>query len=199
MALLKGIFYAYYLINISSAQTANPNVAVSYSKINFAELNDIGYDTGSNVSTAISANEKELQMAELHSFKLNMKVLKTKIRALHYIQKNYQDNEHIEWKFKEQYILATINKQDISTSMIFTKKGNWLRSIRTYHDYNLPKDIMNIIEHKFPFATIKKIQDSKERDEALIAYYITVEDLVSYKNVLIYAGRADVYNEVKKR
>ena len=192
---LKSVLYSFFLIGNTLAQSADTDVSLAASKMTHPISHVTAFDTIVNSTiTLITTDRKRSNSLTIQALKSDVWTAKVNVRILNYMQKNYKNSGNSEWKWEDRYICATMRAKDITTVVLFMTNGKWLRSTRTYREPLLSRDIKHLITRKYSNYVIKEIQEVKERDESPTAYYVRVEDALSYKDLLVYAGKVDVYN-----
>jgi hypothetical protein len=140
------------------------------------------------------ANAKEIAKAN----KAAAKLTKANLRAAENFNKGFKDEQNATWFTEPEVITASFAKEDVKTTVVYDRKGNWLRTMKVYHEPQMSADIKRLIKKSYySKCNITQVQEIKEGD--ITFYVVHLEDAKTFKLVAICNGEVNLYKEYNKQ
>ena len=73
--------------------------------------------------------------------------------------KTYKDVSDEKWIEVKEGFVAMFNYNDMDYQVAYTKKGNWLRTIRSYNEDNMPTDVRHIVKSTYYDYEITRVHE----------------------------------------
>ena len=189
MILVTGVLFTSLITSYATAQKATDiSFAASKTDIN----NGLAESEKTAVSNAI-VNNDETAFKEM---KANLKAAKANLKVTNYLEKNYKNVSGLKWNSEEKVIVATFKMNDKSARVVYNKKGNWLFTITTYNEAQMPQDIRLLVKANYGGYSISMVQEVSQGDVTL--YKVHLEDCSSIKQILVRNNEITVYEEFAK-
>ncbi len=148
--------------------------------------------TTSKAQTLSVSNEGTLNAASSHAA-----LSKANSKAQNNFRKNFADGPDVKWFTEKETISASMNRDNKHTTVVYDKKGRWLRTMSNYDESKLPKDVRRTVKSVYYDYNITLVQEIKEGQ--ITFYVIHLEDKTSYKQVAVYEGEITILNEFNKQ
>ncbi len=189
MILVTGVLFTSLITSYATAQKATDiSFAASKTGIN----NGLAESEKTAVSNAI-VNNDETAFKEM---KANLKAAKANLKVTNYLDKNFKNVSGLKWNSEEKVIVATFKMNDKSARVVYNKKGNWLFTITTYNEAQMPQDIRLLVKANYGGYSISMVQEVSQGDVTL--YKVHLEDCSSIKQILVRNNEITVYEEFAK-
>jgi hypothetical protein len=176
IVLVCGMLYTSASINQATAQKAT-NASF--------ETPTIEGQSGESADKA-SASRSE---ADLKAAKVNLKVT-------NHLSKQFRNMSNLKWSTEEKVIVATFKIDEKSGRVVYNKKGNWLYSIITYTEDQMPKEVKFLINDAYPGYNITLVHEITQGSTFL--YDVFIEDSSHLKQILVQDQDLTVYKEYTK-
>jgi hypothetical protein len=183
-------------IIIYLAITANVAAQEVSKGVSFAATKDnAALPSGGNET--ISAGKSESSAKEsLKEAKAKLKALKANNRAAESFNKMFRDAPGAKWVVEEKAIVASFNRNDVKTSVIYSKNGSWIHNLTYYPANKTPEHIRSIVESNYPNADITLAVEVQEG--GLEFFIVQLEDKRTYKKIGVYNGETNLIEEYNK-
>lgn len=146
--------------------------------------------------TAPAAAEKTAEAAKFS--KASILVNKAGYKAVKGFTNRHKDGDDVKWVAETEVISASFNRDDARTVVVFDKRGNWMRDMKTYSEDKMPKDIRRLIKTgEYYDYKINLVQEIKEGE--LLFYVVHLEDATTIKQVIVCDGEARLYSGFTKQ
>jgi len=173
--IVAGLISALAVTNGSYAQTQDDIAPVSSVK-NYYKMSKSGVDDSSNTAGINVVNAKALK-----NFRKQYKV-------------NYE-----RWFLQADCIVACYELDNVSHSIYFDKKGNWIGYLKVYNEDKMPGDIRNMIKQEYNNYKILTVGEAGAYQSiAMPTYIVTIQDDKNIKLIRIQDNEMDVYKEFKR-
>jgi hypothetical protein len=127
-----------------------------------------------------------------------MMATKAGFRAVKNFNARFKDQADARWTLEEKVISASFNTGETRNTVVYDKKGNWIRNMKVYYEDQMPKNIR---------ATVKKsdyyddkiilIQEFEEGD--IHFYVVHLESPTMHKQVAVYDGEIRLLSKFNKQ
>ena len=121
---------------------------------------------------------------------VNSRVVKNFIRS-------YKDVSGEKWFEMKSGFVAMFSLDDIDYQVAYNKKGNWIRTIRSYGEVKLPQDLRHTIKSTYYEYDINRVQEI-EKPVDPIAYIIQLVGKTELINLRICDGEMTVLQKFNK-
>jgi hypothetical protein len=126
--------------------------------------------------------------------KSEAKLLKATSRALNDFTKAFKNKPEAKWSTQSDVIIATFEKNDIKTKVVYNTKGSWLYTLQTYKENKMPKDIREAIKRSMFFDyDIELVHEINE--QGTTAYLVDLKNGKEFKQISFYDGEINVLQE----
>ena len=164
-------------------------------------LNVDGYAQGTGNATAIKyRNDPFTDNIEKYfsiDSSLEVPVPAVNAKPIKHLTKSFGKAENVRWYKAEDGTMAFFTLDGIKTRTDYDKKGNWLHTIRTYGERDLPNNIraqVKTVYYDFAISCINEINNGTK-----LIYMILIEDDKSFKNLIIQDGGMQIAAEFLKK
>lgn len=185
MLLVTGALYTWVITNYASAQA----------------VSNISYPVPATVSAyeekpALTHAVDPIDKTVLKEMKANLRAAKASLKITNDFSKHFKNARDVKWNTEEKAIIATFKKDDKSTRVVYDKKGNWVYTIITYYEDQMPADIRALVKSAYNDFTISLVHEISQGGYNI--YKVHLEDSTRLKQVLVYNNEITVYNEFTK-
>lgn len=122
---------------------------------------------------------------------------KANSRALNNFKKQFADGPDVKWFNEKEVISATAHRDGKRIHAVYDLKGRWLRTITSYDQSKLSKDLRKTVKSVYYDYDITLIQEIHEGQ--IVFYIFHLEDKTSYKQIAVYEGEMTVLKEFNKQ
>jgi hypothetical protein len=127
-----------------------------------------------------------------------MMATKAGFRAVKNFNARFKDHANARWCNEKNVISASFNTGETRNTVVYDKKGNWIRNMKTYYEDQMPKDIRATVKKSNYFDDrITLIQEIEEGD--LHFYVVHLEGPTTYKQVAVYEGEIRLLSKFDKQ
>ena len=120
-------------------------------------------------------------------------------RALRKFADTYKNVTGESWMKIKDGFAARFNSDDIKNTILYDKKGDWVGSIKLYHEEKMRSEIRHIVKSTYYDYKIVYTQEIETIDsENVPTYVVCLEDKTNIKFVRINAGEMSVWKEYTK-
>lgn len=189
MIVVSGVFYTSLITTNTVAQIA---INMSYpapAALNTTELAEVQ-------KTAIKKSIDPIDKTALKEMKSRVKAAKANIKAIDNLNKNFKTATDIQWAAEEKVIVAIFKINDKSARIVYDSRGNWLYTVITYQEDQLPRDIRSLVNAAYKDFTISLVQEI--RQGIITVYKVHLENCNRMKQILVHDGEITVYEEYAK-
>jgi hypothetical protein len=120
------------------------------------------------------------------------------IKAVKRFTKQYREKD-ARWTEESDCWVAAFSRDGIHYSIYYDKRGNWVGSVKSYGEDNLPKDLRDEIRREYfdyNIYTVKELETMQNMDAP--SYLVTLENAKSVKQVMISENKMSIYREFIK-
>ena len=96
------------------------------------------------------------------------------IRAVRDFVKRHEDITNVKWYEMDSEFLASFTKDSIKTHVFYTKKGDFLTTIKYYYENRLPGSVRHIIRSNYYDYSIFHITEVHVNNQ--VAYVVKIQD-----------------------
>ena len=111
--------------------------------------------------------------------------------------KTYKDVSGEKWIEVKEGFVAMFNYNDMDYQVAYTKKGTWLRTIRSYNEENMPTDVRHIVKSTYYDYEITRVHEI-EIPLNPITYVVQLLGKKELINLKIYDGEIEVLQKFNK-
>lgn len=120
-------------------------------------------------------------------------------RALRNFADTYKNVTGQSWMKVKDGFAAKFNSDDIKSTILYNKKGDWVGSIKLYHEEKMGREIRHLVKSTYYDYKIIYTQEVRTIDsEDVPTYVVCIEDKTNIKFVRINAGEMSVWKEYTK-
>ena len=120
-------------------------------------------------------------------------------RALRNFAGNYKNVKGESWMKLKDGFAAKFNSDDTKSTILYNKKGDWVGSIKFYHEEKMGGEIRHIVKSTYYDYNIVYTQEIETTDsEDVPTYIVCLEDKSNIKLVRIHSGEMSVWKEYTK-
>jgi hypothetical protein len=120
-------------------------------------------------------------------------------RALRNFADIYKNVTGESWMKIKDGFAARFNSDDTKNTILYDKKGDWVGSIKIYHEEKMRREIRHIVKSTYYDYKIVYTQEIETIDsENVPTYVVCLEDKTNIKFVRINAGEMSVWKEFTK-
>jgi len=153
----------------------------------YAEADKIISVAGEDTAASITEN----------AAKASLKATKANSKALKNFSMLYKKNAAgASWSISNDAMVATFNKDNVKTTVVYNKKGNWVHTLTYYPENKTPKDIAAIMDGAYPKDDVKLTIQVEEG--GMLFYIVQLEGKTTYKKVTVYDGEVNTIEELTK-
>lgn len=180
---------------LSVAIVSNVSAQLFASSLTLSSRTALSSEASTGKGEASISGSSETK-ADYKATKAAMKANKANLRATTNFEKNFKNAPAAKWFAEEKIIGARFSEDDVTTRVIYDKKGRWLHTMSTYHQEKLSSNVAKLVRSVYPGYDITAVQDIKE---GLIQFYVIhLENKHSYKQVCVYEGEVNTIKEFDK-
>jgi len=95
--------------------------------------------------------------------------------------------------------IARFEQPGITCRASYTSRGQWVYTIRRYHEKQLPHDIRHLVKSTYYDYSITSIDEVEQYNLSNIVYVIYLEDDTSYTTLRVCDGDMEVMETLVKR
>ena len=121
--------------------------------------------------------------------------------AVKNFRKKYKVNNE-KWVPGEDCVVASYLLDNISHSIYFDKKGNWVASLKVYKEDIMPKDIRKMVRREYydyKIMLVREIETLETLENGGNSeYLVSIEDENNIKEISIIGYKMDVFKDLKK-
>ncbi|HEU5167067.1 MAG TPA: hypothetical protein VFU29_16065, partial [Chitinophagaceae bacterium] len=115
-------------------------------------------------------------------------------RALRNFADNYKDVKGESWMKVKDGFAVRFSSDDTKSTILYNKKGEWVGSIKYYHEEKMRGEIRHIVKSSYYDYKIVYTQEVETSDsEDVPTYIVCLEDKSNIKFVRISAGEMSVW------
>jgi hypothetical protein len=123
------------------------------------------------------------------------------VGAVRDLIKRFDEPAKVHWSIMESGYVATFSLAGMSLQVAYTKRGNWLYTIRTYGEKKMPHDIRHLVKSTYYDYSITQVAEINQVNLQSTIYVIHLEDEWSYKMIRVADGEMDemqTFYKIKK-
>jgi hypothetical protein len=120
------------------------------------------------------------------------------LRAVKRLTKQYKEN-NAKWTEESDCLVAAFQRDGINYTVYYDKKGNWVGSVKSYGEDNLPKDLRDQLRREYldyNIYIVKELESIQNVDAP--TYLVTLENAKFVKQVMINENNTSIYREFSK-
>ena len=120
------------------------------------------------------------------------------VKAAKRFTKQYRE-KNARWTEESDCWVAAFSRDGIDYSIYYDKRGNWVGSVKSYEENNLPKDLRDEIRREYfdyNIYVVKELESIQNIDAP--SYLVTLENAKSVKQVMISENKMSIYREFSK-
>lgn len=120
-------------------------------------------------------------------------------RALRSFADTYKNVKGESWVKTKDGFAVRFNSDGTKSTILYNKKGDWVGSIKLYHEEKMRSEIRHIVKSTYYDYKIVYTQEIETTDsENVPTYVVCLEDKTNIKFVRINAGEMSVWKEYTK-
>ena len=194
---LLAIVIAFAAAGNAAAQTGDKDIAFIPAKNHAAYVSFIA-KSYANESAAVAVKDTmAVTNATGKTSKTDLKAVKANGKALKSFHSIYKKNmPDAQWSVLQDGILASFSKDDVNTSVVYNKKGNWLHTLTYYPPGKTPQDITSIMDNAYPKDEVTLTVKVEEGN--MLFYIVQLEGKTTFKKVTVYDGEVNLLEEYTK-
>jgi len=118
------------------------------------------------------------------------------IRAVRDFVKRHEDITNVKWYETDSEFLASFTKDSIKTHVFYTKKGDFLATIKYYYENRLPVSIRHIIRSNYYDYSIFHITEVHVNNQ--VAYVVKIQDDKYWKVIKVVNDEMEMIEIIEK-
>ena len=118
-------------------------------------------------------------------------------KALKSFSRNYKTGAEVHWSNSGELTQASFNENGKQNRVFYRPNGKWFRTIITYDQSLLRKDIKSLVNRNFRKYEITCVTEVHEG--SMDAYFINIDTPKDFKVVIVYEGEVFVHQEYMKQ
>jgi len=120
------------------------------------------------------------------------------IKAVKRFTKQYREKK-ARWTEESDCWMAAFSRDGIDYSIYYDKRGNWVGSVKSYGEDNLPKDLRDQIRREYLDYNVYVVKELESiQNIGAPSYLVTLENPKSVKQVMISEDKMSIYREFAK-
>ncbi|WP_207496980.1 hypothetical protein [Aridibaculum aurantiacum] len=130
--------------------------------------------------------------------KASMMTTKAGQKAVKKFTSHFRDGDDVTWVQDKDVITAYFDRDNVKTTVVYTKKGRWLRDMLSYTEDKMPKHLQKSIKRSgYGNYKINLVQEIHENAD--VFYVLHLEDEKTVKKVIAYNGELTLYEGFDKQ
>lgn len=152
--------------------------------------------TGS--ATAQQVN-RPLATEGMQSLQMNTRnISRVHTRAMRDFLKRDKTAANVDWMIVETgYVAKYTDENNSNCRTVYNNRGDFVYTVRQYHENNMPPDIRHIVKSQYYDYTITLVEQIEENRWPLV-YVVHLEDATTLKNVRVCDREMEVMSEYIK-
>jgi len=123
---------------------------------------------------------------------------KAGFKAMKDISARFTNTSDVKWFVVNNAIFATVIDDGIKNSILYDKRGHWVRTIRNYDESKMPADIRETVKRsKYFDDSITQVFEIQEGN--ILFYLVSLEDKKTFKQVVVYDGEVTLFKAFSKQ
>ena len=122
---------------------------------------------------------------------------KADLKALKNFDRQFKGEANVNWYTGKETITASTTLNGKQVTVVYNKKGRWLRNMYRYDESRLPRDVRHTVKRVYYDFAITIVQEIREGINTF--YVIHLEDKTDYKQVCVFEGEIHMIREFKKQ
>jgi hypothetical protein len=118
-------------------------------------------------------------------------------KALKNFDRQFKSKANVKWHIGIETITASTIRDGKQVTVVYDKKGRWLRNMYSYDESKLPRDVRHTVKSVYYDFAITTVQEIREGMDTF--YVIHLEDKTDYKQVCVYEGEIHMIREFQKQ
>ena len=118
-------------------------------------------------------------------------------RAVKDLARRFKNSLTENWYKVPDGFVAYFTLYDVRHQVAYAKKGNWLYTIRTYDETNLPADVRHMVKSSYYDYNIFLVHEI-EKPSGNLTYIIHLEGKTSFINLRVFGGEMEEWQTFKK-
>src|SRR5882724_2333858 len=98
------------------------------------------------------------------------------VSAVRDLIKRFDEPSNVRWNVMEAGCIANFSLADICLQVAYTKRGNWLYTIKTYKEKKMPHEIRHLVKSTYYDYSITQVQEINQVSLEGTIYVIHLED-----------------------
>lgn len=185
LMIVSGVVYTSLMTGSATAQKA---INASFGTPSASTSNDKTID-----ATAVNPTDK----TAVKEMKANLKAAKANLKVTNDLEKNFKGATNMTSYSEDKVIVAKFNMGEKSARVVYDKRGNWLYSVITYFEAQLPADIKAQVRAEYRDFNITMVQEISQGNISGL-YKVFLENDTQLKQVLVYNNEITVYEDFNK-
>ncbi len=112
---------------------------------------------------------------------------KSGVRAMKDLATRFKNGSDVKWFAGDNLISATVIKDGIKSSVLYTKNGRWFRTTKSYNESSMPADIRELVKRSEYFdSNILYVWEVQERD--VLYYVVHLQNENTVNEIVVYNG-----------
>jgi hypothetical protein len=139
----------------------------------------------------ITENMQSLQMNTRHINNIHVKAVRDFL-------KRDKTAANAEWMTVETgFVVKFTDKNNSHCRSVYNSRGQFVYTVKQYHENNLPRDVRGMIKSQYYDYTITLVEEITERLKPLV-YVVHLEDANTLKNIRVSEREMEVLEEYRK-
>lgn len=174
MVLVSGVLVTTLATNLAIAQ---PGSDMSY--VPKKKPSIFGAVDHSNPATMAEDNK-----AAVKSIEANLKTAKINLKVTDHVQSNFSNVSDLSFYAEDKLIIGTFKMGQKSSRVVYDEKGNWMYSVTSYGENQLPENIRSLAKRNYGKFKIALVQEVRQGEVQL--YKIHLENATTLKQILVH-------------
>ena len=145
---------------------------------------------------ALAGNATATPIDNAKTSKSSLKATKANSKALKNFAIRYKEASGASWSMENDAMIVSFTKEDVKTTVVYNKSGNWFHTLTYYPENKTPQDIASLMDDVYPKDDIKLTVKVEEGN--IIFYIVQLEGKTTYKKVTVYNGEVNQIEEITK-
>jgi len=123
---------------------------------------------------------------------------KAGFNAMKDVSARFTSTSDVKWFVANNAIFATVINDGIKNSVLYDKRGHWLRTIKNYDESKMPADIRETVKRsKYFDDSITQVFEIQEG--TMLVYLVSLEDKKTLNQVVVYDGEVSRFKTFSKQ
>ncbi len=149
------------------------------------------------ITLALAGNATAAPIDNAKDSKANLKAIKANSKALKNFTMIYKKaGAGASWSMENDAMIASFTKDNVKTSVVYNKNGNWFHTLTYFPGEKTPEDITSIMDYVYPKDDVKLTVKVEEGDK--LFYIVQLENKTTIRQVTVYNGEVNQIEELTK-